>query len=150
MELDKSNREGILNLQACMQDGIDQGEFTSVECPVKHHFAPGLYAREIFMPKGSTVVGKIHKHAHINTISVGHVRVTTEQDGSQEFKAPHTFTSKAGTKRAVYMIEDTIWTTYHPTEETDLKEIEQHVIAPSFEDYEVFLCYEQKEQEKLQ
>ena len=114
-----------------------------VDCPLKHHFAPGLYAREIFLPKGSVVVGKIHKHAHVNNISQGHVMVYTEE-GLQEFIAPYQFISLPGTKRVVCALEDTIWTTYHPTEETDLEIIEQHVIAKDFEEYDKF-ALEQKE-----
>lgn len=108
---------------------------TDADCPVTHHFAPGLYAREIFIPAGFVIVGKIHRHAHVNTISKGRVVVATEF-GTQELVAPCTFVSQPGTKRAVVAHEDTIWTTYHPTEETDLAKIEEHVIAPSFEAFD--------------
>jgi quercetin dioxygenase-like cupin family protein len=104
-------------------------------CPVTHHHAPGLYAREIFIPAGVLIVGKIHKHSHVNTISKGRVIVATEF-GTQELVAPVTFVSVPGTKRAVVAQEDTIWTTYHPTEETDLAKIEEEVIAPDFLAYE--------------
>jgi hypothetical protein len=49
----------------------------------RHHFAPGSYAREIEIPAGSRVVGKIHRHAHVNVISKGHVLVATP-DGVAE------------------------------------------------------------------
>lgn len=104
-----------------------------IDCPLKHHFAPGLYGREIVLPKGSLVVGKIHKHAHLNTISQGHVTVYTEF-GAHELRAPLTFTSKVGTKRVVLAHEDTVWTTYHVTDETDLEKIEEYVIAKSYDD----------------
>ena len=87
------------------------------------------------MPAGHVVVGKIHRHAHVNTISRGRVVVATEF-GTQELVAPCTFVSLPGTKRAVAVQEDTIWTTYHPTNETDLSVIEASVIAPTFEAYE--------------
>lgn len=123
-------RDQILALQESMM-GYEQ-----VECPVKHHFAPGLYAREITMPAGACVVGKIHKHAHVNTISKGRCRVVTEF-GSEVYEAPVSFVSLAGTKRAVYVEEEAIWTTYHPTVvcevETDLEKIEKAVIAESYD-----------------
>lgn len=134
-------RDQIMQLQASMVDRLRElgakvtpGN-TDADCPVKHHFAPGLYAREILIPAGFVIVGKIHRHAHINTISKGRVVVATEF-GTQELVAPCTFVSQPGTKRAVVAQEDTIWTTYHPTEETDLAKIEAHVIAPTFEAYE--------------
>lgn len=101
-------------------------------CPVTHHFAPGAYGREMRLPAGMTVVGKIHKHAHINVISMGRVRVFTEHEGVLELAAPCTFVSSPGTQRAVHVIEDTVWTTVHVTDKTDLVEIEREVIATDF------------------
>lgn len=101
-------------------------------CPVKHHFAPGAYAREMTLPAGLGVTGKIHKHAHVNVISKGRVRVFTEQEGLLELAAPCTFVSSPGTKRAVLVLEETVWTTVHVTDKTDLAEIEREVIASDF------------------
>lgn len=123
-----TSRESILELQeAIMRD------LPPVDCPVTHHFAPGLYGREIFMPAGTVVVGKIHKHAHINNISLGRVVVSTEF-GSEAYQAPCQFISTPGTKRAVYVEEDCVWTTYHPTDKTDLAEIERDIIAESYDE----------------
>ena len=128
-------------LQSAMVDALRSAGInfapgnTDNVCPTKHHFAPGLYAREILIPAGVVIVGKIHRHAHVNTISQGHVTVATEF-GTQELRAPVSFVSVPGTKRAVFAHEDTVWTTYHPTTETDLAKIEDLVIAPTFEAYE--------------
>ena len=137
-------RNKIMNLQSCLEV---MAETDPVDCPLVHHFAPGLYAREILLPKDSLVVGKIHKHSHVNNISKGSVIVYTEF-GMEEYHAPCQFISKPGTKRAVYALEDTVWTTYHPTNETELEIIEEQVIAKSFDDYNQFaLEQEQKELE---
>ncbi len=53
--------------------------------------------------------------------------------GKEEIVGPVTFVSQPGTKRVVVAQEETIWTTYHPTTETDLEKIEAHVIAPTYE-----------------
>lgn len=132
---DISLREEIVNLEKIMTDMSDGTEMDNF--PVSHYFAPGAYAREMFIPKDSTIIGKIHKHAHLNILSFGKVTVATEE-GTIVIEAPHTFTSLPGTKRAVYAIEDTLWTTIHVTDETDLEKIEEEVIAPSFEALEVF------------
>ena len=112
-------------------------------CPLTHKFAPGVYVREIFIPKGACVVGKIHKHEHPNFLMSGEVLVVTEAEGRQHLKAPLSMISKAGTKRIVFALEDTVWITVHATEETDLKKIEDYVIAPSYEAYEQFKQLEQ-------
>lgn len=103
------------------------------DCPVRHIFAPGLYAREMVIPKGIIIVGKIHKHAHVNTISKGKCSVITEF-GEMELIAPVTFVSKPGTKRVVIANEETVWTTYHPSDETDLDKLEESIIAKSYDD----------------
>jgi hypothetical protein len=124
-------RAEIMALQQYMQEQPDQ-----IQPPVLHHFAPGMYGREILLPAGSLTIGKIHKHAHLNVISMGKCRVLTE-DGTKTFEAPYTFVSKPGTKRVVYAITDVVWTTCHLANSTDLEEIEAEVIAPSYEALEL-------------
>lgn len=125
-------RENIVSLQSSMLGAIESGDLSEVECPLTHYHAPGLYVREIFIPAGTAVVGKIHKHAHFNDISKGRVRVSTEF-GFDILEAPCRFVSLAGTKRAVFAETDTVWTTYHPTLETDVEKIESEIIAPDYE-----------------
>lgn len=126
----KARREAILRLQdAIIHGGLDVG---AESCPVKHHFANGSYGREMYLPAGLVVVGKIHKHSHVNCISKGRVRVYTEQEGMVELVAPITFVSSPGTKRVVYVDEDTVWTTVHVTDKTDLADIEAEVISQDF------------------
>lgn len=100
------------------------------DLPVFHHFAPGVYAREMRIPAGVLVTGKIHKTTHLNIVSAGELTVWTE-DGMKRIRAPFTFVSKPGTKRVGLAHEDTVWTTIHATNETDLEKIEAEVIEPS-------------------
>lgn len=130
---DATARARIVSLQDAMVNAIESGEMSEADCPVTHHFAPGLYVREMFIPAGTAIVGKIHKHAHFNDISKGRIRVSTEF-GFDILEAPCRFVSIEGTKRAVFAETDVIWTTYHPTTETDLEKIEEQVIAKSYDD----------------
>lgn len=127
-------RESIFGLQEHLLASDDQTDLSYF--PVRHVFAPGMYAREMTIPEGQIIVGKIHRHAHVNVISMGRVRVVTEF-GSEELCAPCTFVSEPGTKRVVYAMETTVWTTVHATNETDLAAIEREVIAESYEDIEI-------------
>lgn len=113
-------------------------ELQPVDCPLQHSFIDGVYVRTIFIPAGTVIVGKIHKHSHANILSQGEVSVMTEEGGLQRLKGPLTMTSPAGCKRAVYAHTDTTWTTIHRTDETDLEKIEDWVIAKTYEEYEQF------------
>jgi hypothetical protein len=104
------------------------------DVPVVHYFTPGLYCREIYMPAGVTLTSKIHKTEHLFIISKGRCTVATEH-GTMELEAPYTGITKPGTKRALVIHEDTIWTTMHATDLTDVDEIEATIIAPTYEQY---------------
>lgn len=129
------SREAILEFEKALAStpGATVGE--SPLCPVKHHFAPGVYSREMFITKGFILVGKIHKHAHHSFLMKGDITVISEHGGIQRLKAPMVILSEPGAKRIGYANEDTIWVTVHPTNETDIKKIEEEVIAPSYEDF---------------
>lgn len=138
-------RQKILQAQHEMQSMIAEGIAVdaSQDCTLKHHYTPvheeygcTNYAREIFLPKGSIVIGKIHRHEHLNFIMQGRVTVTTEH-GKKTIEAPAVFVSEVGLKRAVHAEEDTIWVTVHMTKhagEAQLDKAEDELIAPSYED----------------
>lgn len=109
-----------------------------LELPVTHYFSQGVYARELFIPKGTTLTGKIHKYSQLNIMSKGDMSVLTE-DGIVRVQAPFTIISPPGTKRIAYAHEDTVWTTIHGTEETDVHKIEDQFIAQNETEYAAFL-----------
>ena len=93
-------------------------EMPQVDCPVRHYFAPGLYAREISIPKGTVLTGAIHKTEHIAILSAGRLQLATDS-GTIEISAPHTLTVRPGQKNAALALEDSVWTNFFPTTETD-------------------------------
>jgi quercetin dioxygenase-like cupin family protein len=99
---------------------------------IKHYFSDGVYARELTIPVGHVVVGKIHRHEHLNFLSKGRVTVLTEEGGKEELSAPCTLISPKGVKRLLYTHEETVWTVVHITSETDLDKIEKEVIAKDY------------------
>jgi hypothetical protein len=128
-----SNSLAILKLQTALAEHPDN----LVDIPdATHVFAPGAYARTIILPKGSAVVGKMHRHAHVNVISYGSVRVST-YEGFKDYSGHNLFVSLPNVKRAVHALEETCWTTIHITNEADLAKIEEDVIIA--EDSEEFL-----------
>lgn len=96
-----------------------------------HYLADGLYAREITIPAGTVLTGRVHKQEHINVLSKGEITVWTE-DGMRRISAPYTFVSRPGTKRAGYAHAESVWTTIHanPTAETDIQALEALFTEP--------------------
>ena len=102
----------------------------------KHYFSKGLYAREITIPKDTLLIGKMHRFSQINTVSKGDISVLTE-NGWKRMKAPFTFESPPGIKRAGYTHEDTVWTTYIGTEEReqDMDKMDDLLTIGSYQQY---------------
>jgi hypothetical protein len=147
-QLTKQEHGSVREKLYALQKSI--GDLPEIDCPLQHVFAPGAYARTIFIPQNGTLVGKIHKHAHLNILSMGMVSVLTESGGVEHLQGPVTMVSPPGTKRAVYAHTDVVWTTIHLTTETDLEKIEDEVIAKSFEDYEKFLIEKGKAMKQIE
>jgi hypothetical protein len=101
-----------------------------VEIEPVHYFADGTYAREITIPAGSLLTGKIHKTQHLNIISAGSITVWSPGEKTRHIVAPFAFVAEPGTRRVGFAHEDTVWTTIHATEETDLERLELQLIEP--------------------
>jgi hypothetical protein len=122
-------REKILALENTMR------QMPQVEIQTTHHFAPGIYMREIFIPKGVTLTGKIHRTEHMNILSQGDLSVLTE-NGIKRLKASTVVKSHPGIKRVGYAHEDSVWITVHPnpSDERDTAKLEETLIARSFDE----------------
>lgn len=116
-------REDIVRLQAALS------QLPQLQLETKHHFADGVYIRELFRPAGTTIVGKVHKKTHFYIVLAG--IVTVVGDGKREtYEAPAIIKSEPGTKRAVFAHTDAICITVHRTDSTDLETIERELIEP--------------------
>lgn len=130
-------RGDILALQDLMCSLPEEDQF-DIESLTEHFFAPGCYARKYFIEAGSIVIGKIHKTEHFNIVCQGKCSVSTE-DGPLIIEGPEIFVSRPGVKKAVFAIKDTTWITIHVTDKTDVDEIEDEVIAKTFDEVDALL-----------
>jgi hypothetical protein len=99
----------------------------------KHYFVNGMYARELLMLKGWACTGAMHLKEHIVIIHYGDLLVT-DNEGTKRL-GPGTYIGKAGTKRALYILEDTLWTAIHTTDKTTVEECEATLVTNSYEEF---------------
>ena len=107
---------------------------TPDEYPLTHHFAPGVYMREIAMPAGDLVIGRVHRTEHLNVIVRGDVSFWVPGETVRRVTiagAPVTFTSRPGARKILYLHEETVWMTIHPTTETDVAVLERDLVEPA-------------------
>ena len=105
-------------------------ELPQVDCPVLHHFGPGVYIREVRMPAGSLILGHRHRNAHTNILVQGRLKFLNEGGEVVELVAPAVLTSNPGRKLA-YIIEDTVWQNVYATEEKDVEKLEAALLDKS-------------------
>ena len=113
----------ILELQESML------KLPQVDIKTEHNYLNGAYARTITIPKGVVLVGAKHLTRHSFIVSKG-TCVINDGDNPVELKAPYHGITEIGTKRSIFALTETVFTTIHITTETDLKKLEQLIIEP--------------------
>ena len=103
-------------------------ELPQVEPTVIHHFSNGIYARELHIPAGVCLVGALHATNHLFTVSKGSCTSVTNE-GRLDIEAPYMGQTVTGTKRVIHAITDTVWTTFHVTDETDIDKIAEQILV---------------------
>lgn len=106
-------------------------DLPQIDLPLKHIFSPGIYAREMTVPAGVLLTGKVHKHKHLVILSQGDISFYTDGKFVQRVAAPATFVSEAGDRRMGYTHAQTVWTTVHATSETDIDKLEADLFESS-------------------
>ena len=102
-------------------DVHEQLESLGVE--VCHHFASGLYSKEMRVPAGVEIGKHVHDYDHFSFLQSGKARV--EIDGEiNDHEAPALLTVKAGTLHVITAITDVVWHCIHATTETDPEKVD--------------------------
>ncbi len=112
-------RQKITDLGLAML-ALDDGK---TEPPVEHEFMDGIYIRRMFIPKGTLLVGKIHRLECLNVVERGDIAILTET-GAKRVKAGFTLVSPAGIQKVGYANEDTVFTNVFRTDEKDVSKLE--------------------------
>jgi hypothetical protein len=95
-----------------------------VDCPVYHRFGPGIYIREVHLPKGAMAIGHRQKTEHMNVMISGKVIMFNQDGTSKTISGPITFAGKPGRKIG-FILEDTIWQNIYATDERSVEKLEK-------------------------
>ena len=103
-------------------------QFEQSDRETRHHFADGLYAREIVLEADDYIVGKLHKTGHLNFLIEGEIEVWAPGQPKKLLRAPMVMPSEAGVKRIGHAITRVRWVTVHASVETDVAKLEIELI----------------------
>lgn len=118
-------------------------ELPQADCPLRHHFGPGTYVRELEIPPGVFAVGRKHKFGCVNIMLTGKMRLLVNGE-IRDLAAPQIIHTPAGSQKVAYVFETVRWVTVHQNgaDETDIERIEEALFEPS-------ASYLEKQQEFL-
>ena len=98
---------------------------------------PGIYTRKLTMLPGALIFSKIHLQEHPFVITKGKVSV---YDGEKciTIEAPYNGITKPGTKRVLYVHDETVWITFHPVENETLEDCDKNgvITCETFQEFE--------------
>lgn len=123
-------KERIQALENQMRD------LPQVDLEVNHYFAHGTYTRELIIPAGVMLTGKIHLFSTVNILSQGKMKIATSE-GMKVVEAPYTFVSAPGEKKVGVALEDSVFINVFPWDGIDDTEaiVEKYTVA-SYENLE--------------
>ena len=130
IKLKHLSQERLDEIEASLIEAAEAGLVQEPEVPLKHYFVPGMYVREVFMPRGSLVVSMEHKTSELNLIPRGRAIVRSGDD-LRLVVGPCAFESEAGIRKILLMIEDTVWQTahYNPDDTRDFKKLQSRLVT---------------------
>jgi hypothetical protein len=107
--------------------------------PLKHSFSEGVYIREMFMPQGGLVIGKLYKISHTWFLLSGELEVATDE-GNEYYIGPCYVNAPEGTKRVLHAVSDVIFVNVYPNPEniTDTDKLEEILTCSSYKEYEEY------------
>jgi len=102
-----------------------------VELPVLSLFEPGRYIREMRIPRGVLIIGRVHRLGHECQLLEGKVVHITEE-ARRCVTAPFSLRTQPGYQLVLYTLTDIVGRTVHenPDEERDLAVLEKRWAEP--------------------
>lgn len=105
-----------------------------VLCPVSHRFVPGMYIREMFIPRGTYFIGRAHRVGHKVTLDAGSVRLISEHS-ENVLQAPTELNTVPYYMMVFEALTDVWGSTYHPNPSNcrDIDKLEADIFHPALD-----------------
>lgn len=113
-------------------------EHEQVEIPTAEHFINGMYGREIVIPAGAMITGRVYKEGYLDIMLSGDISVATPQ-GLKRLTGTHVMEAPPGRKRAGYAHADTHWITVHRTDQFEPGDMLDQLTFFSRADYRAYV-----------
>jgi quercetin dioxygenase-like cupin family protein len=100
-----------------------------VDTGTVHHFAGGVYCKQMHLPAGCGAITHAHRYDHLSVLAAGEVDVWTTENGTRRYVAPAVITIAAGVQHGIHAHRDAVWLCIHATDETDPERVDDVLIT---------------------
>jgi hypothetical protein len=133
-----AHRSIIENYKIEMQKavGSERGEMDEINANgLTERLFDGVYARELVIPQGITIVSELWNRERLWIIMTGKVSIISEM-GKQVITAPYVGMAPFGTRIALYAIEETRWIAISNANDCEtLEDTEEKIKAKDYSEF---------------
>jgi hypothetical protein len=133
-----AHRSIIENYKIEMQKavGSERGEMDEINANgLTERLFDGVYARELVIPQGITIVSELWNRERLWIIMTGKVSIISEM-GKQVITAPYVGMAPFGTRIALYAIEETRWIAISNASDCEtLEDTEEKIKAKDYSEF---------------
>ena len=106
-----------------------------IDLPTQYFYLPGVCVGVMYIPAGTLLTGKIHKHAHIAILAKGTLRLA-DGDNSVIVEAGYVAYGEPGIKRLGYAETDCVFVNVLSTDAVGKEELERELVVDTFDQFE--------------
>ena len=132
-QLSRSFKDSVSGLVSCLREIDDD------QTEINEYVANGSYVREMLIPKGTCVVGRVHKYECVNILLSGKIAIVSNDGQKQIMEAPAIFVSQPGHQKIGYAIEDTRWLNTFACDKKDVPNACELFTCESEEEYRLLI-----------
>ena len=140
------------NIPEILRIGEALRKLPQVKLLREHFFLPGIYVGVMYLPAGTLLTGKIHKHTHIAILAKGTLRLA-DGENSAIVSAGYVAYGRPGIKRLGYAETDCVFINVLSTDTQSVQdevEFDKEFVVDTFDEFETYLLESGHEQKKLQ
>lgn len=110
-------------------------QITAEDYQLKEFYSGGLYCRQITIPKGALITGRIYKFDHIEMMLSGEIEIVSADGGKKTYTGTNVIAAKSGKRQAGLAIKETVWMT--------INQVPANIPIHEMLDYTAVLTYEE-------
>ena len=95
-----------------LEDGLlDLDQIPDSDYQLKEYYSGGMYCREITIPEGAFITGRIYKFDHVEIMLSGDITILSADGGKTRYQGHNVIEAKAGKRQGGLAHKETKWLT---------------------------------------